>query len=409
MGHYNNWLCPEHVAVIGGGRWARVLLEVLCGLVHPSVRISTHSPHNAHAMAAWAAARGLESRLHVSAGYPRVLTGQACAVIVANAVRDHEKAIDWALSKHFPVLVEKPVTLNFDTTQRMAKLALSQQTYLAAAHVFLFARYVGAFVKLVAETGGARSVRVQWMDPRAEIRYGEAKSYDPGLTIYADLLPHIVPILGALATGTVEMGPRLEFLRGGAHLRMNVSLSNIPCEIEMVRNGDNRQRLIEVTTREGLKSLDFAKEPGTIVDATSVRCGDPAWDTSPKPVATMLRAFLQGAAGEVLDERLDIRIASQANRIIDQLSPVYHAAVSAFLVEKCSDLREDIDADLRYALNEILYMDDPLSPVPLEQRIQYIFRNLKSVLLSPLDNEYRNRPVDLIRSLLKQGKLTSFS
>lgn len=404
----DRWICPEHVAVVGGGRWARVLLEVLCSLVPPSVRISAHSPHNAQAMLAWASARGLEHRIQVSSDYPQAIAGKSGAVIVANAARDHEKAIEWALSQSLPVLVEKPVTLSSAATQRMADLAISQKTYLAAAHVFLFARYVGAFSKLVNEADGIQAIRVQWMDPRAESRYGEAKSYDPGLTIYADWLPHVLSILGALSPNSIQLGRRLEVLRGGAHLKMDVRLGDIPCEIELVRNGASRQRLIEVVTREGLKSLDFAKEPGTIVSAASARCGDSAWDIEPRPAATMLRAFLQGAAGGARDERLDIGIGLHASRIIDQLSPAYHTALSAWLSKKYSALGEDADMDLRYALSEILYVEDPLSSVPVEQRVEYVYRHLKGTLMSPLRAEYENRPVELIRLILKQGKLASY-
>lgn len=404
----NRWYCPEQVAVIGGGRWARVLLEVLCGLVPPSVRISAHSLRNAQAMSAWAVARGLESRLDVLADYPRVIAGQSGAVIVANAARDHEKAIVWALSERLPVLVEKPVTLSFDATRRMSKLAQSQNTYLAAAHVFSFTRYVRAFAQIVAEAGGARSVRVQWMDPRTESRYGEVKSYDPGLTIHADWLPHILSILGALVPHPVQTGSRLEVLRGGAHLRIEVRLGDIPCEIEMVRNGVRRQRLIQVITQEGLKILDFAKEPGTIVASGATLSGDPVWDSRPRPAATMLRAFLRGAAGDVRDERLDIRLGLQANQVIEQLSSPYNAALAVWLGEKCLALGEEADADLRYALSELLYVDDPLSSIPVEQRIEYIHRNLKASLMSSLGVEYGSRPVELVRLLIKQGKATSY-
>ena len=50
-------ISPDNIAVIGGGRWARVLTETICGLVNPSVNISIYSPHNASAMSV--SARGL--------------------------------------------------------------------------------------------------------------------------------------------------------------------------------------------------------------------------------------------------------------------------------------------------------------------------------------------------------------
>lgn len=400
--------CPDNVAVIGGGRWTRVITEVLCDLVPPFVRISVHSPHNAKSMSEWVAARGLGQRVYVSSDLPKFSSGTSSAVIIANAARDHERAIEWALSERLPVLVEKPVTLSSAATQRMADLAVSKKTYLAAAHVFLFARYIEAFSKLVVEGDGVQSIRVQWMDPQSESRYGEAKSYDPGLTVYADWLPHIVSILGSLSPNSMQVRRKLEVLRGGAHLKMDIQLGDTPCEIELVRNGNGRQRLIEVTTRQGPISLDFAKEPGTIVSGTTVRCGDPAWESEPKPVSGMLRAFLLGAAGGGRDERLDIRIGLRASQLIDQLSTAYHAALSSWLSKKYSALGDGVDADLRYTFSEILYVDDPYSSVPTEQRIEYLHRHIKESVTASLPAGYKNRPMELIRLIIKQGKLVSY-
>ncbi|MDB9891205.1 Gfo/Idh/MocA family oxidoreductase [Alphaproteobacteria bacterium] len=399
---------PEHVAVIGGGRWARVLLEVFCDIVPPFVQISVHSPRNSQSMLAWVSARGLDGRIQVSSIYPEVTAGKSYAVIVVNAARDHEKAIEWALSRCLPVLVEKPVTLSFAATQRLTDLAISQKTYLAAAHVFLFSSYVRAFSKLVNEAGGLRAIRVRWMDPVAESRYGEAKSYDPGLTIYADLLPHILSILTALSANSFQPGRKLEVLRGGAYLKMDIQIGDIPCEVEMVRNGDCRQRLIEVDTGEGMKSLDFAKEPGVIFSDAMEQCVDPVWNIEPRPLASMLRAFLQGAVGGPRNKGLDIGIGLVSSQIIDHLSPTYESALSAWLEKKCAVLGKRVDADLRYTLSEILCVEDPLSSVPIEQRTEYVFEHLKIALMSPLRAKYESRPVGLVRHIVSRGKSTSY-
>ena len=67
-------ICPEHVVVIGGGRWARVYLEVLCSFISPSVKLSVHSPRNSESMLKWASVCGLAGRIQVFSRYPP-LTG----------------------------------------------------------------------------------------------------------------------------------------------------------------------------------------------------------------------------------------------------------------------------------------------------------------------------------------------
>ena len=402
--------CPDNIAVIGGGRWARVLTEVLCGLVPPCVRIFVHTPHNAVGMSEWASERGFGQRIQVSSDFPKHLSGKSNVVIVANAARDHEKVIEWALAEGVPVLVEKPLTLNFAASQRLADLARYQKTYFAAAHVFLFASYVETFSKLIADENSIQLIRVHWMDPQSESRHGEVKNYDPGLTVYADWLPHVISILGTLTVGQALICKKLEFLRGGAHLKIDLQLGDIPCEIELVRNGNCRQRIIEVTTQQQKILLDFASEPGTVVSDSKVLCGDMDWDVKPKPVSRMLGAFLQGAAGGVRDERLDIEIGLRASRAIDQVSSLYHSALFPWLSEKLIMIQDDGDSDLRYALTEILYVEDPYSSVPIGQRIDYVCRHIKEYASSSLNtNLLFDHPVELIRMILKQGKLSFYS
>lgn len=404
----NLWACPDHIAVIGGGRWARVLLEVLCGLVPSSVKISAHSLHNAPAMLIWARELGLDNRIQVSDDYPKAQAGESCAVIVANAARDHEKVIEWALSECLPVLVEKPVTLTSAATQRMVEIAISKNVYLAAAHVFLFAKYVDAFSRLIAEAGSIESICVHWMDPRSESRYGEAKSYDPGLTIYADWLPHVLSILGYTVHKSIQLGHELEVFRGGAHLRMNLLLGKIPCEIELVRNGNSRQRLIEIRTRRGPMVLNFTNEPGIIISDGMEQCGDPNWGGEQRPVSKMLQAFLNGASTGEIDKRLDIQIGFRSNQLIDQLSPIYLRELSSWFGKRYLLLDQLNDADFRYFLSELIVAKDPNPSVSIEKRVEYVVQSIKKYITSSLVVEYKDYPLGLVEKILEQGKLTSY-
>lgn len=362
--------CPDSIAVIGGGRWARVLTEVLCGLVPSSVGISVHSPRNAGAMASWACERGWGDRIHVFSDLPQFVSGSS-AVIVVNAARDHERAIEWALSAGVPVLAEKPVTLTAVATQRLVDLARSRETYFAAAHIFLFARYIEKFSKLVGETGDIRFLRVCWMDPQSESRYGEQKQYDPGLPIFADWLPHVLSIVGTLKPDSLPCCEKLEFLRGGAQLNIELMLDDIPCSVQLVRNGDRRQRIIEVTAGQKMLQIDFSSEPGKIISGSETMDGDPDWGQGSRPSAMMLKAFLRGVAGGELDSRLNIEMGLQANQVIDNVAAMYRSAQMPWLVKKLTS-SEQVDDDLHYALREILQAEGPLQASVIEKKIEQV-------------------------------------
>lgn len=398
---------PENVAVIGGGRWARVLTEVLCDLVPMDVKLSVHSPRNSKSMMAWISERGLEKRISVFSSLPRFPSDASNAIIVANAARDHENAVEWGLAQGCPVLVEKPLCLNFVAAQRLFKLALNRKTYLATAHVFLFASYVEAFSKLVAGVNKIVSIRVLWMDPQSENRYGEVKSYDPGLPVYADWLPHVISILGTFLIGTNPLCEHLDFFKGGAHLKIKLIYGQIPCAIELVRNGNSRQRVIEVVTDQKKLTLDFGKEPGAIYTDATLLSSDQSWNDQPKPVASMLAAFLKGAAGGFRDSRLDMSIGLSASHVINQTESQYHVAMLSWLNKDFLKKQDGINSDLRYALIELLQAQDTASSVPLEQRINYLYRHIKELVMAS-NGEPESCTADVIKLIIKQGKTSLY-
>src|SRR3970282_2551693 len=116
-------VCPDRIAIVGGGRWARVLVDALCGIAPSSVEIVVFTRSGRRRMTEWTRARRLTNRIQLSSVWPPPGPIRPGAVIVANASRDHASAVQWALSAGVPTLVEKPIALNGETAQRLAGLA----------------------------------------------------------------------------------------------------------------------------------------------------------------------------------------------------------------------------------------------------------------------------------------------
>jgi predicted dehydrogenase len=367
---------PRRVAVIGGGRWACVLAERLCSVVPGSVQVSVHTRRNRESVAAWMAAHALLERVDVSSHWPPSCADGA--VIVANAARDHERAIDWALDAGFSVLVEKPMALSAAAAQRLADRAQGESKRLGAAHVFLFASYLERFAALVSHEADIRSLRVCWEDPTVESRYDHTKRFDPGLPVFADWLPHISSILGTLLPGARHSCEGLRLLRGGAQLDLELAVGSVPCSVSLQRNGARRRRIVEVVARDTTLQLDFSVEPGRISAGTTTFDGDPDWSSRETPLALMLRAFLLWAAGGQYDSRLDTATALRASRLIDQTFAKYDAALSRWLAGGLLSSGE-ADQDLRYALAEIVQCAGPLPLTVLEPRIERMRERLARV------------------------------
>ena len=357
--------CADRVAIIGGGRWARVLAQELCKVAPSAIAISIHSIHNAEAMAHWVVEKGYGTRIRVSSSWPDVDVG---AVIVANAARDHEAAIRWALNRRIPTLVEKPIALTGPAAENLANLADTRNVPLAAAQVFLFARYIANFSRVVAEAGPIKFLVVCWSDPARDDRYGEQKNYDTSLPIFADWLPHIVPITRELVPELCFESQQLQVKKGGAEVQLELTASTTHCIIRMERNAARRQRIVEAHTADQVFRLDFSTEPGIISNRESTTVADSDWEFGKRPVASMLTAFLEYASGGGEDGRLDVRHGVRACQIVDHVASTYYSKLALWLAAKLP-VAEATDEALQYALSELLQKDARLSLTELNRRI----------------------------------------
>ena len=350
------------ISIIGGGRWARTIGAVLCGLPDPPPKTLLHSRHNGRGVAAWITERGLESRLSVTSQWPDLDDARPSAAIIANGVADHVVAASAVLGAGIPVLVEKPVAITQTAVRHLVELASRNRTWLAASHVFLFARYFDAFAKHVKDMGRLESVTVEWVDGRADIRHDEVKSYDPRVTVFDDVLPHIAPLVTQLCDHPLQF-LALNARRGGAEVAIQARAGKPLVSILMARDGPARRRFIAAKTAAGVCRLDFSQEPGVIVmpDGTCLN-GDPQWETQFKPLGAMLAAFLATVDGAALDERLSAGKALESAAFADVARVQYATHQAKWLTENLATAPE---IEQVYALRELgLPREAAVSPAP---------------------------------------------
>jgi len=337
---------PIGVALVGGGRWARVIAGVLLEI--PNVAIRVHTTSNAHGMQEWARERAAD-RIEISSAWPDAAALPPAAVIVANASHDHAGAAAAALREGLPTLVEKPLALSEAGAADLIDLAHRHAALLAISRVPLFARYLERFAHEAARRPRAQAAQIIWEDPRAEQRYGEAKRYDPRLPVLTDALPHVLAILRTLCGGGLAcLG--LAMTQGGMRTSLQLACGGMPCSVVLARNSDTRRRTIQLQTSPEPLRLDFSQEPGRLTFDGREHDGDPEWNFAPRPLARMLRTFLGCAASGTADERLDAQSAIEECRIADTAVALYCSRQLEWLAGR---LGAPLDYEICYALSEI--------------------------------------------------------
>ncbi len=372
---YKKELPISRIAIIGGGRWARVIAGTLVRILPHNISLSVHSRKNVSALESWSSLPSLKQRLTISDEWPELNDMRDCAVIVVNAARDHADSVRRALEAGAPVIVEKPAALTAKEVQSLIDLSINKNVRFATAHIFMFARYLENFKNFLLSLGTIHAIRIRMADPGSESRYGDDKKFDQGLPLYADWIPHAVTILNQLTPGKTLSLNDLQFSRGGAHLILCMNCGNSICCVDLERNYKKRERHVEVELGDGKTyQLDFSSEPGQIFDGDTWTIGDLKWNHSPRPVESMLRAFLQWISSDIHDPRLDYAVGLLACQLIDQTRTPYVSAQSAWLTNQLSKMSDEDSESVDYALSELIQASGRLPEVELMRRINYLRR-----------------------------------
>lgn len=391
---------PNCVSIVGGGRWARVITSTVCSLVPKETSVDIYSKSNATGMQEWAAQQEFAQSVSILPERFEDAVPKSGVAIVANAAVNHTPAVKAALTAGVPVLVEKPFAPTLDQIIQMTDLAAETGVYLASAHVFLFANYLRNFADAIQAAGPVKTIEINWCDPKNESRDGGRKSFDSSLPVFVDCLPHIVSILSALIGTSDITYSGISTKRGGAQTNLTLIANGVEVTVRLERNAQSRQRTIAVEAEQGLLSLDFSNEPGTITAGDEARSADLDWSRGPRPMAQMIQAFLQSAGGTEPDPRLNTAVALSAGKLIDAMHPDYAEAMSEWLGDQLLRDRSVIDDDLRYALVEALQKQGSHPPQQLDKMIEELAQACAD------DNPTRKQTVEaLVSGLFEPNSL----
>ncbi|MEV0695696.1 dTDP-4-amino-4,6-dideoxy-D-glucose ammonia-lyase [Streptomyces sp. NPDC050388] len=238
-----------HVAVVGGGRWGRILTRTL--VAHPLVeRITVVTRQNRDRFErrlaeSRAGERGDPARITVAADLSEVRG--VTAAVVATRASEHFAAAAALLRGKVPVLVEKPFVETAAQERELIELAAEHRVALGIDHEFLLAAWVEELRDLVAGMPAPTQVGFVWHEPREVVRHGERRRTDLTVSACRDLFPHVLSVLttvfgpGELCLDSAtprfaDDGFDAAFTWGGVAVRCRI-LRNAPAQVRELTIG----------------------------------------------------------------------------------------------------------------------------------------------------------------------------
>jgi hypothetical protein len=274
------------IALIGGGRWAHVLASVVVDLLSKDTTAIVVSESNPDGWADWLSShRQWESAPTIEQALAR---SDVSHVVIARRAKDHAKTCLLALAAGKAVLVEKPFCLTLGDLDHL--LEESRDAHCGTGLVFHFARNQSLFREACQKQAPINEITLDWGDPKAEVRHGQAKSYDPSLNVLQDVMPHAWSIIHPFLHGEAMRLEDVAIEGGGRSVTLNLRADDVSIRILMQRDCAQRTRLLRVNGADWQAQLDFATEPGHAeIEGATV---DIANGFS-SPLAVQLRAFLE--------------------------------------------------------------------------------------------------------------------
>lgn len=339
----------DTLAVIGGGRWARVIVSALANLESPFASTVVVSQSNAARLASALAS----SRTVRFAVVPTI--GEALnrfhlgAAIIANAARAHAASAEQLIEAGVPVLIEKPAALTTTQAAHLLEMADANGVCVVPSLSFLHCSYLHRFgMMIAANKKKLRRLTLEWTDPASEVRHGERKSYDAGISVAQDLMPHVWSIIG-LAVGTqaghVEVGS-CRIARGGCWASYRLEVHGVPCHVAVKRDAAARRRFLKAEMDCGEElAIDFTVEPGIIISGSTSFGGDPQWTERPGPLSGQIQDFFaaRGRTAEPARQALlgSVALAERCDMLLKRRQREWLAPFRS-------------ERDLRYALQDLL-------------------------------------------------------
>ncbi|MGE0384282.1 MAG: Gfo/Idh/MocA family oxidoreductase [Gammaproteobacteria bacterium] len=289
---------PLVAAVVGAGRWGRIMCAALCALSPAVSAVHLVARRNLDATAEWAARRrasGALTSVRVIGSIDALLRdGGVDMAVVTRLACEHGATVRQLLLAGVHVLVEKPFVATASEARALVELARSRGLQLAVGYEFMYALPMHRFRQALKRyLGDIRSMHFEWFDVRGADKWGERKDPDPSMNVVCDLYPHVLSELALLFGPRTCTTVRLTTRDGFDQATIQASMDGIDIRVDLDKNaGAARRRIVALDRAGRTLELDYTTEPGWIGLEGALLPVDPLEDAFARSLETELAYFI---------------------------------------------------------------------------------------------------------------------
>ena len=286
------------LAVVGGGRWGRVIVSVLSQMEIPFDAIIVVSKVSSENIIQYIKKQQSEARLPikiVSTLDELLMHYSVKGAIVANAANQHFETASILIDYGINVLIEKPLVLSLDHAHILLKKAVKNGVTIVPGLQYRFCSYIQNFAEALQRLETIpRSFIIDWSDQIGEVRYGELKAYDRTINVAQDVMPHVWSILSTIFCETDISIISSKTARDGQYASFTVKMKDgLLGDVNLERDAEQRRRRICVQYDSGAcLSMDFTSEPGIVFWNNQIIFTNPDWPNETKPLKCQLQYFI---------------------------------------------------------------------------------------------------------------------
>lgn len=243
--------------IYGSGRWAKILAQQFQILYGNSALLNFVTNRDQSELKSELIEHKIEN-FDVVKELRQITDDRLHFGIVCGQARDNYQRVMKLLASGLNVYVEKPCALSSKEVHEMIEYAKRHRLCLYFSNAFLFNDQINSLIFSNLNKSDISKIKINWIDEKSLNLINNNLKYDVSLTIYEDVLPHVLNIVASILKTEDIQFIDINVERCGQKVKIKCLVSDVQTEFILERNGVKKIRSLEIHTFTDKKIFDFS-------------------------------------------------------------------------------------------------------------------------------------------------------